>query len=68
MLYISESSMIGMAWTRYVDPSNAKDKIGKGSGIFIFSLVIQDHIESIRKSIQLKWDEMLLNGLLAQSA
>ena len=31
-------------------------------------LVIQDHIESIGKPILLKGDEVLLNGLLAQSA
>ena len=30
-----------------------------------FSLVIQDHIESIGKPILLKGDEVLLNGLLA---
>ena len=29
--------------------------------------VIQDHIESIGKPILLKGDEVLLNGLLAQS-
>ena len=33
-----------------------------------FHLVIQDHIESIGKPILLKGDEVLLNGLLAQSA
>ena len=31
-----------------------------------FILVMQDHIESIGKSILLKGDEVLLNGLLAQ--
>ena len=31
-------------------------------------LVIQDHIESIGKPILLKGDEVLLNGLLAQSS
>ena len=31
-------------------------------------LVIQDHIESIGKPILLRRDEVLLNGLLAQSA
>ena len=30
--------------------------------------VIQDHIEFIGKTILLKGDEVLLNGLLAQSA
>ena len=35
----------------------------------IFSiLVIQDYIKSIGKPILLKGDEVLLNGLLAQSA
>ena len=34
----------------------------------IFGLVIKDHIESIGKPILLKGDEVLLNGLLAQSA
>ena len=43
-------------------------KIGKGSRLFIFILVIEDHIESIGKPIILKGDEVLLNGLLAQSA
>ena len=33
-----------------------------------FILVIQDHIESIGKPIPLRGDEVLLNGLLAQSA
>ena len=45
-----------------------RTKIGKGSRLFIFILVIQDHIESIGKPILLKGDEVLLNGLLAQSA
>ena len=31
-------------------------------------LVIQDHIESMGKPILLRGDEVLLNGLLAQSA
>ena len=31
-------------------------------------LVIKDHIESIGKPILLRGDEVLLNGLLAQSA
>ena len=45
-----------------------RTKIGKSSRLFIFILVIQDHIESIGKPILLKGDEVLLNGLLAQSA
>jgi hypothetical protein len=40
--------------------------IGKSSRLFIFVLVIQDHIESIGKPVLLKGDEVLLNGLLAQ--
>ena len=31
-------------------------------------LVVQDHIESIGKPILLRGDEVLLNGLLAESA
>ena len=41
-----------------------RTKIGKGSRLFIFILVIQDHIEFIGKPILLKGDEVLLNGLL----
>ena len=40
----------------------------KSSRLYIFILVSQDHIESIGKPILLKGDEVLLNGLLAQSA
>ena len=40
--------------------------IGKISRLFIFGLVIQDHIESIGKPILLKEDEVLLNDLFAQ--
>ena len=45
-----------------------RTKIGKGSRLFIFILVIQDHIESIGKIIVLKGEDVFLNGLLAQSA
>ena len=45
-----------------------RTNIGKSSRLYIFILVIQDHIESIGKPIRLKGDEVLLNGLLAQSA
>ena len=45
-----------------------RTKIGKSSRLFISILVIQDHIESIGKPILLKGDEVLLNGLLAQSS
>ena len=48
---------------------DAKDWLKlKSSRLYILLLVIQDHIESIGKPILLKWDEVLLNGLLAQSA
>ena len=54
-----------------VEPlQNAEDKglaQAQSSGLYIF-LVIQDHIESIGKPILLRGDEVLLNGLLAQSA
>ena len=40
----------------------------KSSRFFISILVIQDHIESIGNPKLLKGDEVLLNGLLAQSA
>ena len=61
--------MIGMAWTRYVDPSKCKGHIlAKSLRLYIFILVIQDHIESIGKPILLKGDKVLLNGLLAQNA
>src|SRR6266496_1949922 len=43
-----------------------RTKIGKSSRLFIFILVIQDHIESIGKPILLKGAEVLINGLLAQ--
>ena len=43
-----------------------RTNIGKSSRLFIFILVIQDHIESIGKPILLKGDEVLLNDPLAQ--
>ena len=45
-----------------------RTRIGKSSSLYIFILVFQNHIESIGKSILLKGDEVLLNGLLAQSS
>ena len=45
-----------------------RTNIGEISRLFISILVIQNHIESIGKPILLKGDEVLLNGLLAQSA
>ena len=60
--------MISMAWTRDVDPQNAKDTYWQKLKTFISILVTQDHIESIGKLILFKWDEVLLNGLHAQSA
>src|SRR3990170_1092137 len=40
--------------------------IGKSSRLYIFGLVIQDHIESIGKPRLLKGDDVLLNDLFAQ--
>ena len=63
--------MIGMAWIRKWTPQNAKDERlaqDQDTRLYILLLVIQDHIESIGKPILLKGDEVLLNGLLAQSA
>ena len=40
----------------------------QSSRLHILLLVIQDHIESIGKANTIKWDEVLLNGLLAQNA
>ena len=55
-----------------VEPlQDAKDKgLAQAQSTRLYSvlLVIQDHIESIGKPILLRWDEVLLNGLLAQSA
>ena len=42
-----------------------RTNMGKSSRLYIFILV---NIESIGKPILLEWDEVLLNGLLAQSA
>ena len=68
-MIISESSIIGMAWTRKWTPQNAKDKgLAQARDSTFSILVIQDHTESIGKPILLKGDEVLLNGLLAQSA
>ena len=64
--------MIGMAWTRECGPLKmlrTKDWLKLKAQDSTFSiLVIQDHIESIGKPILLRRDEVLLNGLLAQSA
>ena len=43
-----------------------RTKIGKSSRLFIYILVIQDHIESVGKPILLKGDEVLLDDLVAQ--
>ena len=45
-----------------------RTSIGKSSRLYIFILVVQDHIESIGKPILLKGGEVLLNELLAQNA
>ena len=64
--------MNGMAWMMKVDPSKYQgQRIGsnsKAQDSSCYILVIQDHIESIGQPILLKGDEVLLNGLLAQSA
>ena len=63
--------MIGMAWIGKWTPQNAKDKRlaqAQSTRLYILLLVIQNHIESIGKPILLKGDEVLLNGLLSQSA
>ena len=52
-------------WNRF---KMLRTDVEKSSRLYIFILVIQDHIESIRKPILLKEDEVLLNGLLAQNA
>ena len=55
-----------------VEPlQEAKDKglaQAQSTRLYILLLVIQDHIESIGKPILLRGGEVLLNGLLAQSA
>ena len=55
-----------------VEPlQDAKDKglaQAQSTRLYILLLVIQDHIESIGKPILLRGDDVLLNGLLAQSA
>ena len=55
-----------------VEPlQDAKDKglaQAQSTRFYILLLVIQDHNESIGKPILLRGDEVLLNGLLAQSA
>ena len=51
-------------WT----PQNAKDKDWQKLKTLHFYFSDPDHIESIGKPILLKGDEVLLNGLLAQSA
>ena len=62
----------GMAWTRGCGTlQDAKDKglaQAQSSRLYILLIVIQDHIKSIGKPIVLRVDEVLLNGLLAQSA
>ena len=63
--------MFGMAWIRKWTPQNAENKRlapAQNTRLYILLLVIQDHIESIGKPILLRGDEVLLNGLLAQSA
>ena len=70
MLQISST----MEWHGLEDVEPLQDAKDKGlaqaqsTRLYILLLVIQDHIESIGKPILLRGDEVLLNGLLAQSA
>ena len=63
-----------MEWHGLEDVEPLQDAKHKGlaqaqsTRLYILLLVIQDQIESIGKPILLKGDEVLLNGLLAQSA
>ena len=59
-----------MAWTRDVEPlQDDEDKgLAQAQDSTFSILMIQDRIESIGKTILLKGDEVLLNGLLAQNA
>ena len=62
-----------MAWTKGCGNSfkvlRTKDWLKLKAQDSTFSVsMIQDHIESIRKPILLKGDQVLLNGLLAQNA
>ena len=63
-----------MEWHGLEDVEPLQDAEDKGlaqaqsTRLYILLLVIQDHIESIGKPILLRGDEVLLNGLLAQSA
>ena len=61
-------------WRGQEDVEPLQDDKDKGlaqaqsSRLCIFNLVIQDHIESIGRPILLRGGEVLLNGLLSQSA
>ena len=63
-----------MEWHGLEDVEPLQDAKDKGLAqahsprLYILLLVIQDHIESIGNPILLRGDEVLLNGLLAQSA
>ena len=63
-----------MEWHGLEDVEPLQDAKIKGlaqalsARLYILLLVIQVHIESIGKPILLRGDEVLLNGLLAQSA
>ena len=62
-----------MEWHGLEDVEPLQDAKDKGlpqdqsTRLYILLLVIQDHIEPIGKPILLRGDEVLLNGLLAQS-
>ena len=63
-----------MEWHGLEDVEPFQDVKDKGlaqaqsTRLYILLLVIRDHIESIGKPILLRGDEVLLTGLLAQSA
>ena len=57
-----------MEWHGQEDVEPLQDANDKPQDSTFSILVIQDHIESIGKPILLKGDEVLHNGLLAQSA
>ena len=59
-------SLVGLI--RLPSMFQTSSQASKSKTLHFSILVIQDHIESIGKPILLRGDEVLLNGLLAQSA
>ena len=63
-----------MEWHGLEDVEPLQDAEDKGlahaqsTRLYIFLLMIQDHIESIGNPILLRGDEVFLKGLLAQSS